>query len=98
MVFRTGSKRLGIRCQTVLVDVYKILSLIQSAYDLMSEIADGTDETDKEAQAYLKSLAVSGDRWAEKRPKTAAEESLEEKAKRLQNSVTIQIHWRLKAL
>lgn len=69
--------------KTVLVDVYKILSLMQSAYDLMSEIADRNDKKQIKKLAYLKSLAEDdGDRWAVKRPKTAAEESLQrEKAK-----------------
>lgn len=86
--------------KTVLVDVYKILSLMQSAYDLMSEIADRNDKKQIKKLAYLKSLAEDdGDRWAVKRPKTAAEESLQrEKLRSFQNSVTIQIHWRLKAL
>lgn len=71
--------------KTVLVDVYKILSLMQSAYDLMSEIADRNDKKQIKKLAYLKSLAEDdGDRWAVKRPKTAAEESLQrEKAKKL---------------
>ena len=50
--------------------MYKILSLMQSAYDLMSEIADRNDRKQIKKLAYLKSIAEDdGDRWAVKRPK-----------------------------
>ncbi len=40
---------------------------MQSAYDLMSEIADRTDKKHIKKLAYLKSFAEDdGDRWAER--------------------------------
>lgn len=57
--------------KAVLVDVYRTLSLMQSAYNLLLEIVDKNDRKQVKKLATLKSDAEGhGDWGAEKRPKT----------------------------
>ena len=57
--------------KAVLVDVYRTLSLMQSAYNLLLEIVDRNDRKQVKKLATLKSDAEGhGDWGAEKRPKT----------------------------
>lgn len=60
-----------IRAKRVLVDVYKILNLKQSAYELFKSIADISNKKDLKELGFLKDLATSyGDKFSYQRPLT----------------------------
>lgn len=60
----------------VLIDVYKTLSLYESAYKLLTSIANPKDKKDLKNIGYLKEMSEShGDNFPIKRPKTAKEKA-----------------------
>lgn len=58
--------------KAVLVDVYYLLELKKSAYELLDKICDPKDKKQLKRLGYLKQYALDGDEDAIKRPKTAS--------------------------
>lgn len=58
--------------KAVLVDVYYLLELKKSAYELLDKICDPKDKKQLKRLGYLKQYAIDGDEDAIKRPKTAS--------------------------
>lgn len=58
--------------KAVLVDVYYLLELKKSAYELLNKICDPKDKKQLKRLGYLKQYALDGDEDAIKRPKTAS--------------------------
>ena len=71
----------GKEAKAVLVDVYYLLELKKSAYELLDKICDPKDKKQLKRLGYLKQYALDGDEDAIKRPKTASKAAREQKAK-----------------
>lgn len=80
--FKEELEKIGsVEAKTVLVYVYDLLDLKQSAYNLLVEIGDTSDKKTAKRLAQLKKSAdTMGDRFALPKPKTEAEK-LQEKEK-----------------
>jgi len=63
----------------VLVDVYELLGLKKSAYELFDQICDPKDKKQLKKLGYLKQYAQNGDAGAIKRPKTVSEAARQSK-------------------
>ena len=65
--------------KAVLVDVYYLLELKKSAYELLNKICDPKDKKQLKRLGYLKQYALDGDEDAIKRPKTASKAARQSK-------------------
>ena len=65
--------------KAVLVDVYYLLELKKSAYELLDKICDPKDKKQLKRLGYLKQYAIDGDEDAVKRPKTASKAARQSK-------------------
>ena len=64
----------------VLVDIYQLLSMQKSAYELLLKIHDKNDKKQLKTLGYLSQFVDEGDKWAVPRPKSK-EQILAQKAK-----------------
>ena len=81
------------QAKSVLVDIYQLLSMQKSAYELLLKIHDKNDKKQLKTLGYLAQFMDEGDKWAVPRPKSK-EQILAQKAKAatLPNFATTQSH------
>ena len=58
------------QAKSVLVDIYQLLSMQKSAYELLLKIHDKNDKKQLKTLGYLAQFVDEGDKWAVPRPKT----------------------------
>ena len=68
------------QAKSVLVDIYQLLSMQKSAYELLLKIHDKNDKKQLKTLGYLAQFLDEGDKWAVPRPKSK-EQILAQKAK-----------------
>ena len=68
------------QAKSVLVDIYQLLSMQKSAYELLLKIHDKNDKKQLKTLGYLAQFVDEGDKWAVPRPKSK-EQILAQKAK-----------------
>ena len=58
------------QAKSVLVDIYQLLSMQKSAYELLLKIHDKNDKKQLKTLGYLVQFVDEGDKWAVPRPKS----------------------------
>ena len=58
------------QAKSVLVDIYQLLSMQKSAYELLLKIHDKNDKKQLKTLGYLAQFFDEGDKWAVPRPKS----------------------------